>query len=255
MYKQLFALIALLSMAECSIKEGQKLSDFLWEATAEYRQQALNASLIQGMVKKCLDPSAFGGYMVDDTVYCYEGSESLKIAGGRSNDNVTLQTFLNLKAESWVGYWERLNEIWHIKNAEGVRLGEAAKAYVNHIRNVSESQEPVYTVLALTPCAKLWPWLGQQIGASENNFGVYTSWVKENLDPESTGYKKYEQQVEWAYEAGTVTADKALEIFTTSMQNEVNFFNSVARCGCGANVPSCFLLLALLLISSRLYHP
>ena len=239
---------------ECSIKEGQKLSDYLWEQTAEYQQQALNSNLIQGMVNKCLNPSEFGGYMVDDTVYCYEGSESLKIAAGRSNDNVTLQTFLNAKAESWVKNWEWSNKIWHIKNADGVRLGEAAQVYVNHIRKISESEKPVYTVLALTPCSKLWPWLGQQIAASASDFGLYTSWARENLDPESTGYKKYEEQVQWAYEAGTVTTDKALEIFTASMQSEVNFFNSVARCGCRVISPSGYLLTALLIISVILYH-
>ena len=41
---------------------------------------------------------------------------------------------------------------------------------------------------------------------------------------------EYQDHVEWAYEEGVVTADKALEVFTASIQSEVNFFNSVARC-------------------------
>ena len=41
---------------------------------------------------------------------------------------------------------------------------------------------------------------------------------------------EYQDHVEWAYEEGIVSADKALEIFTASIQSEVNFFNSVARC-------------------------
>merc|ERR1712176_691015 len=99
-----------------------------------------------------------------------------------------------------------------------------------HIRAVAENEMPVYTLLALTPCAKLWPWIGKQIGSGTQDFGVYTTWVKENLDPDSTGYLEYEDHVERAYQAGVVTADKALEIFTASIQNEVEFFNSVARC-------------------------
>ena len=41
---------------------------------------------------------------------------------------------------------------------------------------------------------------------------------------------EYQDHVEWAYKAGIVTADKAQECFTASIQSEVNFFNSVARC-------------------------
>ena len=127
MFKCVTVQLALFLLVECSIKEGQTLSDYLWEQTAEYRQQALNSSLIQGMVNKCLNPSQFGGYMVQDNVFTYEGSESLKIAAGRSDGNVTLQTFLNAKAESWLSYWESSNEIWYIKNVDGLTLGKAAK--------------------------------------------------------------------------------------------------------------------------------
>ena len=229
-YLLLLIQLALLIEAQASIEEGQTLENYLWEQTKEIRQQALNANLIYGMKEKCLDPSEFGGYMVDDTVYCYEGSKSLKIAGQRSGDNVTLQNFLELESLSWFGYWEWLNEIWHIDNPEGVRLGEEASAYMNHIRNVAENEMPVYTILALTPCARLWPWLGQQLGSGTNNFGLYTSWVETNLVPGSTGYMEYQEHVQWAYEEGLVTVERALEIYTTSMQFEVEFFNSVERC-------------------------
>ncbi|XP_063679777.1 uncharacterized protein LOC134815194 [Bolinopsis microptera] len=231
MIKQLgFLILVQFLVVDASPKDGQKLSDYLWEQTAAYQQQALNSSLIYGMRARCLDPSEFGGYMLDDTLYCYETSLSLKKAGDRSNDNTTLKEHMESTADSWEEYWEWLKDIWHVENAGGIKMGEAGQAYVDHIRNVSEHESPVYTILALTPCAKLWPWLGKQIGSGSNDFGVYTSWVEENLVPTSTGYMEYQDHVEWAYEAGVVTAEKALEIFTASIQNEVNFFNSVARC-------------------------
>ena len=231
MIKQLGLLILVqFLVVNSSPKDGQKLSDYLWDQTVEYQQQALNSSLIYGMRERCLDPSEFGGYMVDDTLYCYEGSVSLKKSGDRSNDNTTLKGFMESKADSWEGYWDYLKNIWHIENAGGIKMGEAAQAYVDHIRNVAENEIPVYTILALTPCAKLWPWLGQQIGSGSKDFGVYTSWVELNLVPTCIGYKEYQDHVEWAYEKGIVTADKALEVFTASIQSEVNFFNSVARC-------------------------
>ena len=215
------------------IAEGQKLSDYLWTQTAKYQNQALNTNLIKGMKEKCLDPSEFGAYMLDDIIYLYENSKNWAIAGARAaENNVTLQTFLEAEAESWKGYWEDYQEAWHIASADGIKMREAVANYVTHIRNVAENEElaPAYTIVALTPCAKLWPWIGGQIGSGINNFGVYTSWVESNFNPNSTGYLEYEAHVQWAHEQNIVTADKSLEIFSASMQNEVSFFNSVARC-------------------------
>ena len=216
--------------AQTTPREGQTLSDYLWEQTAEYQQQALDSNSIHGLREGCLDPSQFGGYMVDDSVYCNEGMRSLNIAARRSGANTTLRKFLKSEAESWKGYWEWLYNVWHIKKTKGIELGEAASNYVNHVRNVAENEEPVYTILALTPCAKLWPWLGAQIGSGSRDFGVYTTWVEENLVPSSSGYLEYQDHVEWAYQAGIVSAERALQVFTQSFQNEVQFFNSVERC-------------------------
>ena len=229
MWKYQLLFLALFISSNASIKEGQSLADYLWEQTQEYQKQALNANLIYGMREKCLDPSEFGGYMVDDAYYLYEGAVSFEIAG-QQDISVDLHQFLDKEAKDWTGYWEWLNKIWHIKSVDGLRPGDAVTTYVNHIRSVAETETPIYTVLAFTPCAKLWPWLGKQIGSGTNNFGVYTSWVETNLDPTSTGYLEYEAQVQQAYENGEVTVEKALEIFTESMKNEVAFFSSVARC-------------------------
>ena len=213
-----------------SSKLDQKLSEYLWKETEEYHKQALNSNFIYGLRERRLDPSEFGGYMVDDSVYCYEVIQSLKLAAQRSKDNSALQKFLESKAESWKGAGAKSCNTWHIKNADGIQLGDAAAKYVAHIRRVAEHEVPVYTILALTPCAKLWPWLGEQIGSGTYDFGLYTSWVEKNLDPKSRGFQEYQDYVERAYEEGIVTAEKALKIFTTSIQSEVDFFNSVARC-------------------------
>ena len=225
MYKKLLILVLIhLTAAKTS------LADYLWEETTAFRNQALDSTYINGIRDICLDPSDFGGHMVDDTVYLKEGSVSFKKAADRSNDSLEVQNFLTSEATKWEEYWVYLADVWHIKNVGGIKLGEAASNYINYIRKVAEEEDPVYTVLALTPCAKLWPWLGQQIGSDTKNFGVYTTWVKENLNSTSTGYKEFEEIVQVAYDNDIVTIEKAKLIFSESMENEVQFFNSVTEC-------------------------
>jgi len=54
---------------------------------------------------------------------------------------------------------------YHIGYAPAIKLEAGCEKYINYMRNVSETMNPIYLVVALIPCANLWPWLGQQIGA------------------------------------------------------------------------------------------
>lgn len=56
---------------------------------------------------------------------------------------------------------------WHIEDPNGIILGPACANYVNHLYDVANNTDPIYMVVALTPCAKLWPWLGGQINATQ----------------------------------------------------------------------------------------
>ena len=228
-YLGLISLVLFL-VTDASPKEGQKLSDYLWEQTDRYQQQALDTNIIHGVREYCLNPSEFGGFMVDDSAFSYEVMKSFQIAAKRSGSNETVHKFLESEANLWKSSWEFLHDVWHIKKTEGIKVGKAASTYMDHIRNVAITEHPVYTILALIPCIKLWPWLGEQIGSGTKDFGVYTSWVEESFDPSTLDYLKYQDYIEWAYESGIITAERALEIFTDSMQNEVTFFNSVSRC-------------------------
>lgn len=234
MYKHALFLFAHLLLVHGAPKEGQTLSDYLWESTAETQQQALDSNYVYGVKERCLDPTNFAAYNVDDAAYLYYNAESMKIAAARSNDiSVGAGKFLSSESTKWTSYWEGMAKDLHIANAEGIAMGEEVTAYINHIKSVAENEDlkPVYTILALTPCARLWPWLGQQLqDMGYSNFGVYTDWVNYMFDPTSTGYKEFQDLVDEAYRNGDITHEKALEIFTESIKSEVSFFNSVKRC-------------------------
>ncbi|KAL5259973.1 hypothetical protein ACHWQZ_G010180 [Mnemiopsis leidyi] len=219
-----------LLMVSADPAEGQTLSDYIWERTVEHQQQALNSNMIFGVSEGCLSPADFGSYMIDDSVYSYEIAKSLEIAIKRCDKDPTLQKFLRDEAELWDSSWRWLHDVWHIKHPHGINLGQEAANYMNHLRQVAETEDPAYLVIALTPGVKLWSWIGKQIGSKKRDFGVYTEWVEQTLDPDCKDSLKYDEYTEWAYQAGEVTAEKALEVFSASMKSEVDFFNSVTRC-------------------------
>lgn len=206
--------------------QEDSLSEYLWQKTTALHEEALKSSYIQALKSGSLDPVKFGAYNVQDSVYCYYSKQSMDTAAERAT-NQSLKAFFEARAKSYDTYYKSLFKEWQIQNPSGIQLGSACAGYVNHIHNVATSMDPIYLVPALIPCARLWPWIGGQMGAKTENFGVYTKWVRENLDPDSHGYEKYEAVINEAYKDGHIDKQIALKIYTLSMQGEVAFFSSV----------------------------
>ncbi|WAR02170.1 hypothetical protein MAR_008728 [Mya arenaria] len=196
------------------------LSEYLWQQTQQHHNQALQSGFVQGIRNASLNPEGFGGYMLQDSVFCYKASNNIAIAESNATDPF-IKHFLEKR------YYHALFNTWHIEDASGIKLGQACAAYIAHEHNVAMNLNSVYFVVALIPCAKLWPWIGQQIAADTGNFGVYTKWVQENFSPDSSGVTKYETLINNAEAQGVINRNEALEIYRTSMMGEVNFFGSI----------------------------
>lgn len=201
-----------------------KLSEYLWQQTTKERQSALNSTVIQGMVSGTLNPSSFGAYMVQDVVYLYNSQRLIDIAASRMKDQMYRELLKDM-SETYKELYEYLLDKWQIKYPSGVRLGRASSKYLHHLYDMAANFDTGYFITAMIPCYKLWPWLGNQIGATQNSFGVYTEWVNVNLDPTSDSYLELEDLINKAEEAGKIDRQMALTFFRRSMQSEVEFFS------------------------------
>ncbi|XP_052798102.1 uncharacterized protein LOC128230119 [Mya arenaria] len=202
------------------------LSEYLWQQTQQYHNQALQTGFVQGIRNATLNPESFGGYMLQDSMFCYEASKNIDLAESNATDPIIKQ-FLQKRFQSYKDYFQSLFNTWHIVDASGIKLDQACTAYIAHEHDVAMNRNSVYFVVALLPCAKLWPWIGQQIAADTGNFGVYTKWVQENFSPDSSGVTKYETLINNAEAQGVINRNEALEVYTKSMMGEVNFFGSI----------------------------
>ncbi|KAL3888071.1 hypothetical protein ACJMK2_000453 [Sinanodonta woodiana] len=205
--------------------EVEPLSEYLWKSTHSQQQDALQSKFIQGLRYGNLDPTDFGGFMVQDSIYCYKSKVSIDTAAAKATDPI-LKAFLETQSESYKTYYEVLFKLWHIRDPSGIELNKACQDYVDLEKKVAEKMDPLYLVVALIPCYKLWPWLGQEISDPQHDVGVYESWVKSNLDPSYDGYKKLEQIIDDAYLLGEIDKKQALAIYKGCMTGEANFFNS-----------------------------
>ncbi|KAL3888150.1 hypothetical protein ACJMK2_000530 [Sinanodonta woodiana] len=206
--------------------EDEPLSEFLWRSTQSQQDDALQSKFIQGLRCGNLDPTYFGGFMVQDSIYCYNSKGSIDKAAGKTTCPI-FKAFLEKKSDSYKKYYEELFNLWHIRDPNGIELSKACEEYAALERNVAELMGPLYLVVALIPCYKLWPWLGKQLLDSPHNFGVYESWVKANLDPTYDGYKKLEQLIDDAFLVGAIDKEQALSVYQGCMTGEAQFFSYV----------------------------
>jgi len=61
----------------------------------------------------------------------------------------------------------------------------------------------------------------------QGDFGVYTKWVNENFNPNSTSAVKYEALINSEYQAGRIDRETALKVYNSSIAGEAAFFGSV----------------------------
>ena len=81
--------------------------------------------------------------------------------------------------------------------------------------------EPIYTIVSLVPCERLWPWIGEKIKNSSATFGVYKDWIGDNFTGD--GYKNVEKFLN-EHEA-IIDNEKAKQVYQECMNGEFGFFN------------------------------
>eukprot|EP00794_Sanderia_malayensis_P012378 gene12378-13651_t len=202
-------------------KDESKLTEWLWNQTKEYHQLALDTPFIQGMKIGTLDPVLFGIYNLQDAVYCYNSIKCLNLVAKKSTGD--MKKFAAQKEKSYKEYTDILFQEWHVLDPPtSVKMGPVAEGYSKHKLSVAESMDPIYSFIAMIPCSRLWPWLGQQLKDFRDQFGVYKEWIDENLT--GTGYIVLEKFVE--DHSAAVDKQKALDVYKKSMKCEHEFFNS-----------------------------
>ena len=81
--------------------------------------------------------------------------------------------------------------------------------------------EPIYMVLSLIPCARLWPWIGERITGQSATFGVYEDWVGKNLvGNDYKGIENFLNQNE-----ALIDRKYALKVYKECMNGEFMFFH------------------------------
>lgn len=191
-----------------------------------------------------LDPTEYGALLVLDAYYCYNQVEVLKILKKRMEENKYPCEIINAVDALTIRYMKYCNtflDSWHLWPYKADDLESSPipvkifptpnmAYYVQHERDCAEKEEPIYGLVALFPCFRLWPFLFWKFGDKVSKDNLYRHWIMENQSSGSSARAVDGLITKYWIEKGNpwdTTAFK--EIFKKSINFEKTLFEEAAR--------------------------
>lgn len=158
------------------------LSKTLWQANQDLIAASLNNPFVQGIGNGSLAKDKFAYYVGQDAFFLEAFARAYSIAAAKAPDWESFQTFHALAD----GVLQELNlhqgyaESWDV-DIKTVVPGSATRQYTDFLLATAWSQPVGITAVAMSPCMRLYAYLGQQLANQNAKDGnpshLYQDWI------------------------------------------------------------------------------
>lgn len=200
----------------------------LWTAAAPIAQACLAHPFLSGIADGTLPRPAFAHYVAQDAVFLDAFVRAYALGLAKAPDRPTMTAFKGLldgaltELDLHRGYAER----W------GVDLdpvpSPAARAYTDFLLRVAALEPAAHICAAMTPCMRLYAWLGQQLAPRTDPASPYAEWVHTYG---SADFEQLAATVETLLDDLDGDAAVIAERYDSAMRLELAFFDSAHQIG------------------------
>lgn len=161
------------------------ISQTLWEQNQDLVQASLNHPFVQGIADGSLDQRCFAFYVAQDAFFLESFARAYSLAAAKAPDWEGFQTFHQLAS----GVLEELNlhqdyaQQWGV-DIKNVRPSPATCRYTDFLLATAWGNDVGLTACAMTPCMKLYNYLGTELAKNGVGNHQYSDWIKTYNDPE-----------------------------------------------------------------------
>ena len=199
----------------------------LWEKNLDWAHKILTHPFVQGLGEGTLPETAFQAYIAQDAYFLEAFARAYARALADSPDRYGIYTFADLingvlgELKLHAGYAEK----WNVDLA-GVRPVSATLAYTDFLDQTARSGDPGLTCAAMTPCMRLYAFLGQALKTEfPDAKHRYAEWIQTYADP---GFDALAGQLETLLNRYAPESTPAIETaYRTAMELEWGFFGMV----------------------------
>ncbi|MDH6100860.1 TenA family protein [Anabaenopsis sp. FSS-46] len=197
----------------------------LWEANQDLAQACLNHPFIEGIANGTLEKAKFAGYVGQDAFFLKAFARAYSIAAVRAEEWEDFTTFHALAD----GVLAELKLHKSYATKWGVDLsttqpGNATRRYTDFLLATAWSTDIGVIAAAMSPCMRLYSFLGQQLGANGIPDHQYADWISTYSNAE---FEALTQQLESLVEKYAAGNTSLYPTYRYAMFCELDFFEAV----------------------------
>ena len=202
------------------------LSQSLWHRNRVLAEAALEHSFVQGIVSGELARSTFAYYVGQDAAFLDAFCRAYALALAKSPDQDALIAFRELldgavdELRLHEGYAAR----WGVDLHQAA--GPATSAYTDFLLAVAALEPVGHIAAAMTPCMRLYAYLGQQVAAYARPESPYREWVETYSSAEFEGQAR---RLEVLLDRYGGDHDRLAVLYHRAMDLELRFFDAAVR--------------------------
>ncbi len=154
------------------------LSKKLWQANQDLAEASLYNPFVQGIGDGSLPKEKFAYYVGQDAFFLEAFARAYSIAAAKAPDWESFQVFHALAN----GVLQELNlhqgyaQLWNV-DITAVEPGSATRQYTDFLLSTAWSQPVGITAVAMSPCMRLYAYLGQNLAAGGIPSHAYADWI------------------------------------------------------------------------------
>lgn len=205
------------------------LSSDLWQSNQDLAQECLAHPFVQGIATGTLERRKFAYYVGQDAFFLEAFARAYSIAAAKCPDWDGFNTFHNLAS----GVLEELSLHQNYATAWGVNLHQiepaiATRRYTDFLLATAWGSEIGLITVAMTPCMRLYAFLGQELAKNSIPEHTYTDWICTYNNP---GFKQLAQQLEQLTDQYAQLSAAVKSSYRYAMLCERDFFQVAWQAG------------------------
>ena len=198
------------------------LHDILWQQNARVADECLHHPFVRGLADGTLQPETFKRYVAEDAFFLNAFARAYAFAAARSQDMATFTHLCELlngvlrELQLHAGYPKGLK----IK-LDCVQPYPAVAVYTDFLLATAGQREPGETLAAMTPCMRLYGYLGTELAQTLGAGNPYQPWIATYSSPD---FQALIARVESLLDSMAQDNRAVRDAYAYAMQCELNFF-------------------------------
>ena len=201
------------------------LHEILWQQNVLVADECLHHPFVRGLSNGTLDTETFKRYVAQDAFFLNAFARAYAFAAARSQDMVTFTHLCELlngvlrELQLHADYAKELKI-----ELDCVQPYPAVAVYTDFLLATAGQREPGETLAAMTPCMRLYGYLGTELAQTLGAGNPYQPWIATYSSPD---FQALIARVESLLDSMAQDNRAVRDAYAYAMQCELNFFSAM----------------------------